>query len=300
MSTSLYNPHLRTPKTTSSIMKDVCLALTPAAIGSVVFFGVKALMIIIASVVACVASEYIWETLTKKELTIGDYSAVVTGMLLAFNVSSNTPIWVVVVSAVFSIIVVKQFFGGIGSNVLNPALMGRLFMMCIYPVQIMSYAEPMSDATAGATMLSVMKTGGEVSYSLMDAFIGKVPGALGETSALLLLLGFAYLVYKKEVNVEISGAFFATTLLVVAIFGQNPFQHFVAGGLVLGGCFMLTDYNLAGSKGHILYGVAAGILVAVIRLFGSFPEGVCYAILLVNCMSVIIDQIKKKHIYGVN
>lgn len=301
MSKDLYNPHLRVKKSTSTIMRDVCIALLPATIGSVVFFGFKALVLIIASVVTCVASEALWQKAHKQELTIFDYSAVVTGLLLAFNVSSTTPVWVIVISAVFSIIVVKQFFGGIGSNVLNPALMGRLFMMVVYPSQIMSYLEPMKvDVTAGATILSAAKHGGEVAYSLLDAFIGKVPGALGETSALLLLIGFAYLVYKKEVNVEVSGAFFITVLVLVTIAGQNPFMHFCSGGLVLGGCFMLTDYNLSSVKGNILYGVAAGIIVAAIRLFGSFPEGVCYAILIVNCMSVLINQIKEKHLYGIN
>ena len=299
MSVNLYNPHLRVNKTTQSIMRDVCIALLPAAIGSVIFFGVNSLIIILASVIACVACEAIWELLHKQPLTILDFSAVVTGMLIAFNVSSQTPLWVVVLAAVFSIIVVKQFFGGIGSNVLNPALMGRLFMMVVYPGSIMSYALPNGvDASSAATILS----GGEANYSFIDAFIGRVPGALGETSALLLLIGFAYLVYKKEVNVQISGAFFLSAAVMVAImYGPSEvLMHLVSGGLVLGGCFMLTDYNLAQSKGNVLLGVVAGILVVIFRKWAFYPEGVCYAILIVNTLSVLISGIKDKHIYGVN
>lgn len=301
MANNLYNPHLRSKKTTASIMLDVCLALVPALIGSVVFFGINALVLTAASVLACVLSEAAWQKAHGLPVTIRDLSAVVTGILLAFNVSSTTPVWAVVIAAVFSIIVVKQFFGGIGSNVVNPALMGRLFLMVVYPAKVMQYVEPMHvDTVTGATVLSAMKHGGEAAYSVMDAFIGKVPGALGETSALLLLIGFAYLVYKKEVNVEVSGAFFATVLILAAVAGQNPLMHLCSGGLVLGGCFMLTDYNLSSVKGNVLYGVAAGIIVAAVRIWGSFPEGVCYAILLVNCMSELIRNITTKHIYGMN
>lgn len=294
MSVNLYNPHLRINKTTSSIMKDVCIALLPAAIGSVIFFGINSLILIAASVITCVAGEAIWELLHKQSLTITDFSAVVTGMLIAFNVSSKTPIWAVVVAGLFSIIVVKQFFGGIGSNVLNPALMGRLFLMVVYPMSMMSYE---IDGVSSATILS----GGE-GFSFMDAFIGKVPGALGETSALLLLIGFAYLAWKKEVNVQVAGAFFlASAIMTAVMYGVADVpMHLVSGGLVLGGCFMLTDYNLAQSKGNVLLGVFAGILVVVFRKWAMFPEGVCFAILIVNTLSVLISQIKDKHIYGVN
>lgn len=300
MQNNVYNPHIRTKTTTASIMGDVCLALTPAAIGSVVFFGMRALLVILTSVVTCVAAEALWQLAHKEKVTVRDLSAVVTGILLAFNLSSTTPLWVVILGALFAILVAKQFFGGIGNNVFNPALMGRLFIMVVYPAKIMSYAEPLSvDGVAGATILSAVKTGAESSYSLMDAFIGKVPGALGETSALLLLLGFAFLVYKKEVNWSVSAAFFATVVVMMVIFGQDPLMQLCAGGLVLGGCFMLTDYNLSSGHGKWYYGVAAGVLVTLIRLFGSFPEGVCFAILLVNCIAPMLDQLEKRHVYGI-
>lgn len=301
MAKEYYNPHLRSKTTTASIMGDVCIALVPAAIASVVFFGISALIIILVSIATCLIGEALWQVAHHEKVTISDMSAVVTGILLAFNVSSTTPIWVVVLAALFAIIIVKHCFGGIGNNVYNPALMGRLFIMVVYPAKIMSYAEPMNvDAVSGATILSGIKHGMDVSYTVMDAFIGKVPGALGETSALLLLIGFAYLVYKKEVNVQVSGAFFATIFVIALIAGQNPFLHLFAGGVILGGCFMLTDYNLSSGHGKWLYGIAAGIIVMAIRILGSFPEGVCYAILIVNCMSVLLDNVqKKKHVYGI-
>ncbi|MDO4499885.1 MAG: RnfABCDGE type electron transport complex subunit D [Erysipelotrichaceae bacterium] len=299
MPSNLYAPHIRTPKTTASIMRDVCIALCPALIGSVIFFGIRSLLLTLVSVLSCVIFEALWQKLHKLPVTVKDFSAVVTGMLIAFNVSSTTPYWVVIIASAFSIIIVKQFFGGIGSNVMNPALMGKLFMSTVYPTYTMNYVEPMqTDLVAGATMLSAMKSGREVSYTVMDAFLGKVPGALGETSALLILIGFAYLIYKKEVNWKVSLAFMGTVAVIVTLAGQNPLAHLCAGGLMLGGCFMLTDYNLTNRTGNILMGVCAGIIVAFIRVWGMFPEGVCYSILFVNCMSELIKGIKTKHIYG--
>ncbi|MDD3369909.1 MAG: RnfABCDGE type electron transport complex subunit D [Lachnospiraceae bacterium] len=299
MDRELYNPHLRTKKTTAGIMGDVCLALVPAGIGAVVFFGIQALLLITVSVCTCILAEALWQILHHKTVTIRDYSAIVTGILIAFNVSSTTPIWVIILADIFAIIVVKQIFGGIGSNVFNPALVGRLFIMLVYPAKMMSYVMPMDvDTVAGATVLSNIKHGGEAGFSLMDAFLGKIPGALGETSALLLLIGFAYLVIKKEVNVMVSLSFFATVLLLTVIAGQDPLYHLFSGGLILGGCFMLTDYNFASRKGNWILGVLAGAIVVVMRVLGSFPEGVCYAILIVNCMSVLLEQLKQKHIYG--
>ncbi len=301
MANEFYNPHLRTKKTTQEIMRDVCIALIPALIASIVFFGFRSLLLVCVSAVTCMAAEALWQAAHKEAVTVSDFSAVVTGILLAFNVSSTTPVWVLMIADVFAIIVVKQFFGGLGSNVVNPALMGRLFLMLVYPASMMSYVMPQNvDAVSSATILSAVKHGGEAGFTVLDAFLGKVPGALGETSALCLLIGFAYLVYKKEVNWMISAAFFATVFVIMAVCGQGPFLQLFSGGLILGGCFMLTDYNLASKKGNLLYGIAAGIIVAAVRLWGTYPEGVCYAILFVNIMSVIIDKISTRHVYGIS
>lgn len=296
-----YNPHIRTKTTTRSIMLDVVIALIPALIGSVVFFGINALLLTAVSVLTCEISEALWQKAHGKPVTVLDCSSAVTGILIAFNVSSTTPVWVVILADIFAIVLIKQFFGGIGSNVVNPALMGRLFIMLVYPAKMMSYVMPMDvDTVSSATILSALKHGGETEFSVLDAFIGKVPGALGETSALLLLIGFAYLIVKKEVNWMASAGFFGTVVLMSLVAGADPLYQLFSGGLILGGCFMLTDYNFTSKSGKVLYGVVAGGFVASIRLFGSLPEGVCYGILAANCMVVLLENVMKKHVYGVN
>lgn len=296
------NPNLRTPKTTQKIMLDVCIALMPALIYSIVIFGMNSLILTVVSAVTCVVAEGIWQTLRKEQLTITDLSAVVTGILIAFNMSSTTPVWVVMIADVFAIIVVKQVFGGIGSNVVNPALMGRLFTMVVYPAKMMSYVVPGAvDTTASATVLSAVKAGQEVSYSLWDMIIGNIPGALGETSALLLLIGFLYLAYKKEVNVLAAVVYIGVVGLVSGVILGNVAAGFFGGGLFLGGLFMLTDYVFVSKKGKLLYALAAAVITILVRCFGMYPEGVCFGILIANCTVYFLDLIDKKpHVYGVN
>lgn len=296
---SYLNPHIRTPKSTKIIMRDVCIALIPAFIGAVYFFGVGAFYLTLACVATCVAGEYAWQKLNRLPVTM-DYSAVVTGILLAFNLSSNTPVWVAVIASLFSIIVVKQCFGGIGSNFANPALMGRLFVMFVYPSKLMSYAVPGADGVSGATVLSAAKHGEEIAYSVWDMFIGQIPGALGETSALLLLLGFVYLAIRKDLDWIVSVVYIGTTVLVCSLFGMDPLVSLLGGGLILGGCYMLTDYTLATSRLKLVVAVVAGLITAAIRIFSpTYPEGVCFAILAVNVLHYFIELLKKPHIYGV-
>ena len=288
------NPNLRTPKTTQKIMLDVCIALLPALVYATVVFGMNALLLTAVSVVTCVAAEGIWQVIRKETVTVSDLSAAVTGMLIAFNVSSNTPIWAVMIADVFAIIVVKQAFGGIGNNVVNPALMGRLFMMVVYPAQMMSYYDPTVDAVTHATVLS----GGE--YSVMNMILGNIPGALGETSALFLLVGFLYLAYKKEVNVLASVVYIAVVGLVSGLIMGNLAAGFLGGGLFLGGLFMLTDYVFVNKSGKLLYALTAAVITILVRCFSFLPEGVCFGILLANCLVTLIDKIDKKpHVYGV-
>lgn len=297
---SYLNPHIRTPKTTKVIMRDVCVSLIPAFIGSVYFFGVGAFYLTLSCVVTCVAAEYGWQKLNRLPVTM-DYSAAVTGMLLAFNLSSNTPVWVAVIASLFSILVVKQCFGGIGNNFANPALMGRLFVMIVYPSRLMSYAAPGVDGVSAATVLATAKQGGEITYSLWDMFIGRIPGALGETSALLLLLGFVYLVIRKDLDWLIAVVYMGMTVGVCTIFGMDPMVSFLGGGLILGGCYMLTDYTLATSRFKLVIAAIAGLITALIRVFSpTYPEGVCFAILAVNVLLYAIEQLKKPHIYGVS
>ena len=288
------NPNLRTPKTTQKIMLDVCIALLPALVYATVIFGMNALLLTAVSVATCVVAEGVWQAIRKETVTVSDLSAAVTGMLIAFNVSSTTPIWAVMIADVFAIIVVKQVFGGIGNNVVNPALMGRLFMMVVYPAQMMSYVDPTVDAVTHATVLS----GG--TYSVGNMILGNIPGALGETSALFLLVGFLYLAYKKEVNVLAAVVYIGVVGLVSGLIMGNVAAGFFGGGLFLGGLFMLTDYVFVSKSGKVLYALVAAVITILVRCFSFLPEGVCFGILLANCMVTLIDKIDKKpHVYGV-
>ena len=291
------NPNLRTPKTTQKIMLDVCIALLPALVYATVIFGMNALLLTAVSVATCVVAEGAWQAIRKETVTVSDLSAAVTGMLIAFNVSSTTPIWAVMIADVFAIIVVKQVFGGIGNNVVNPALVGRLFMMVVYPAQMMSYATPGAvDTVTHATVLS----GGAADYTVMNMILGNIPGALGETSALFLLVGFLYLAYKKEVNVLAAVVYIGVVGLVSGLIMGNVAAGFFGGGLFLGGLFMLTDYVFVSKSGKVLYALVAAVITIMVRCFSFLPEGVCFGILLANCMVTLIDKIDKKpHVYGV-
>lgn len=302
------SPHIVMDRSTKEIMQDVVIALVPALLGSLYFFGINSLILVLTAVTTCVLSEYIWQKIRKEQLTVEDWSAVVTGILLAFNVPSTTPIWAVMVASVFAIIVVKQFFGGIGSNFANPALMGRALLLFLWPASISGYVSTFhagTDAVSSATVLGLYKSGSELTYSKWDMFIGNIPGCLGETSALLLLIGFAYLCYRRVVNIAATGAYILTVLLMTFIFSnEGLFKgdiliNLLSGGLILGACFMMTDYASVAPRVKVTLAVIAGLVTAFIRIWGMLPEGVSYGILTANCLSGIIDNIIKPHIYGV-
>lgn len=300
-------PHLRTARTTQKIMFHVALALVPALLGAVYFFGIRALYLTGLSVAVCVLTEYLWQKLTKKQVTVGDFSAVVTGMLLAFNMPVTAPAWIVVVTSVFSILVVKQMFGGIGNNFANPALMGRLLAMVVWPGAVMQYVAPRTlaaDAVSSATVLGAVKTGSEAGYSYLQMFLGETPGALGETSKLLLLAGFGYLCYLGIVNAEAALTYIATVLVLTFVFGPaglftgDILLNLFGGGLIIGACFMLTDYAFVTRRGRLLYALTAGVITAGIRIFSIYPEGICFGILTANCLAGGLSLLQKKHIYG--
>lgn len=303
-------PHLRAPRTTRGLMLDVAIALVPALLGAIYFFGIRSLYMTAFSVAVCVLTEFLWQKLTKKPVTAGDFSAVVTGMLLAFNLPVTTPLWVIGASAVFAILVVKQMFGGIGYNFVNPALMGRLLIMVAWPQTVMQYAAPVTvqqtDAVASATVLGTMKNGAESAYSYWQMFIGEMPGAIGETSKLLLLVGFVYLCYKGAVNIEAALTYIATVTVLTFVFGPSGLftgdilGNLLGGGLILGGCYMLTDYVFVSRKGKILYAIVAGAITAAIRIFSLYPEGICFGILTANCLAGLMAFLYKKHVYGVS
>lgn len=303
------SPHIVIKRTTKDIMQDVALALVPALIGSIYFFGIKALILVLSAVTTCILSEYIWQRIRKEQLTVSDWSAVVTGILLAFNVPSTTPIWAIMVASVFAIIVVKQIFGGIGSNFANPALMGRALLLFLWPASISDYVSTNHsglDGISSATVLGLLKSGKDISaYSKWDMFIGNIPGSLGETSALLLLIGFAYLCYRRVVNIATTGTYTLVVLLITFVFAKNGLftgdilVNLLSGGLILGACYMITDYPSVAPRVKVTLAAVAGLITGGMRIWGMLPEGVLYGILVANCLSGLVDFIIKPHIYGV-
>lgn len=301
-------PYIRKNISTTQVMGDVALALIPALLGSIYYFGLRSLLLTGVSVITCVAAEYLWQLSTGKQVTAGDFSAVVTGMLIAFQVPVTTPVWAVLIASLFAILIVKQLFGGIGSNFLNPALAGRLLIMVLWPAAIVQYVLPRGavDAVSSATVLTNLKGGSGPGYSYLDMFLGRIPGSLGETSKLLLLIGFGYLCYKGLVNAAASVTYIITVVLVTFVLGRNGWftgdilSNLLGGGLILGACFMLTDYSFISARGRLLYSVIAGVITALVRLYSVYPEGVCFGILAANCLVGLMTRFEQHHVYGVS
>ena len=307
------SPHIREKVNTRSIMLDVIIALVPAMAIAVWNWGVRPLILTAVSVVACVAFEWLYRKGTKKPQTIGDLSAVVTGILLAYVCPVSLPYWMVVVGAFFAIVVVKQLFGGIGKNFLNPALAGRAALVACYAAFMTSWTLPNGvDAATAATPMAMMKEGSFAllteTYSLADMFIGRIGGSVGEVSSLMLLIGGAWLIGRKIINWHTPVAYIATVAVVtfIAPRGNDPLQwmlyNVLGGGLMLGALFMATDYATSPvtKKGQLIFGIGCGLITVMIRYFGSYPEGVCYSILIMNCTSWLIDKYVKPSRFGVS
>ena len=314
------NPHIRGSETTRSIMLDVIIAMCPALIWAIIYFGVEALLLTAVSVIGCVVFEGLYRKLMHKPQSIDDLSAVVTGMLLAFVCPATTPLWMILIGDFFAIIVVKQLFGGIGKNFLNPALAGRAALLASYATAMTTWAVPMSklsafgsnaDAVTSSTPLAMMKNGDFATltstYSVVDMFLGRVGGSLGEVSALMLLLGGVYLVIRKVISWHIPVAYIATVAiltLIAAPAGISGVDYMLynvfGGGLMLGAIFMATDYATSPvtKPGQIIFGIGCGLLTCFIRRFGSYPEGVCYSILIMNCTTWLLDKYIRPTIYG--
>lgn len=303
------SPHIVMNRSTKKIMQDVVIAMIPALLGGIYFFGIDSLILVLAAVTTCILSEYFWQKIRREQLTVSDWSCVVTGILIAFNVPSTTPIWAVMVASVFAIVIVKQFFGGIGSNFANPALMGRVLLLFLWPASISNYVTTYHtgvDAVSSATVLGLYKAGSEITqYSKWDMFIGSIPGCIGETSALLLLIGFAYLCYRRVVNIAATSAYILTVILVTFVFSKDGLFrgdiliNLLSGGLILGACFMMTDYASVAPRVKVTLAIIAGLITGGIRLWGMLPEGVSYGILVANCLSGIVEILIRPHIYGV-
>lgn len=295
-------PHLRTDKTVNKIMLDVIIAMTPAMIGSVYFYGLNALMLILISVASCILFEFGAQKLFKKPVRIKDLSAIVTGILLAFNLPANAPWWIAVFGAAFAIIIVKECFGGIGSNFMNPALAARAALVASWPAIMSTYVNP--DGITSATPLAILKSGSSALPSINRMLIGDIGGSLGETSAVLLLIGALYLLIKGIIDWKIPTFFILSTCAMLFVLGIDPsliIYHILGGGLILGAFFMATDYSTSPitPNGKIIFAVGAGILTALIRIKGSMPEGVSYAILLMNVATPLIERMTKPKVFGV-
>ncbi|WP_102401339.1 RnfABCDGE type electron transport complex subunit D [Haloimpatiens massiliensis] len=290
------SPHIRSNETVNGIMRDVIIALIPAALAGIYFFKFRAALVMITAVVSAVFSEWLWQKLTKRQITINDLSAVVTGILIAFNVPVSIPLWMVAVGSAFAIIVVKQFFGGIGENIVNPALAGRAFLLSSWPSAMTTWT---IDGATSATPLAILKGAEGNLPSLMNLFVGHVGGCIGETSALALLIGFAYLLYRRVISYHIPVFYIGTVFILTTIIGRNGFMtgngiyEIFAGGLMLGAIFMATDYTTCPMtrKGQIIFAIGCGVLTSVIRIFsGAYPEGVSYSILIMNLFVPLIDK----------
>lgn len=292
------SPHIRAKDTTKSVMRDVVIALLPATAASIYFFKLEALLVILASVLSCVGAEYIWQKALKRKVTIGDLSAVVTGLLLAFNLPPSVPLWIPVVGGAFAIIIAKQFFGGLGQNIVNPALVARAFLLASWPTPMTTWT---LDGVTTATPLAALKAGTQAP-GLMDVFIGNVGGCIGETSALALIIGGAYLIFKHVIDWRIPVSYIGTTFIITAIAGRagNPLYELFAGGLMLGAFFMATDYATSPITplGRIIFGVGCGVLTGVIRVLGGYPEGVSYSILIMNLFVPLIERWTAPKIFG--
>ena len=305
-------PHIRSNDTVTKIMRDVLIALAPAVVGSVYFFGMQALIIYLISVICCVGSEFLFQKITKKESQIGDLSAIVTGVLLAMNMPAGVPWYVPAIASIFAIVIVKEAFGGIGGNFVNPALAGRAMAMLSWPALMATYTAPAmakvaetADAASAATPLTIIKAGQQLDAlpPLKDMFLGNIGGVIGETSALLLLIGACYLLVRKVIDWKIPVIYIATTAVFLLIFGVGtellPYE-LLGGGLFLGAFFMATDYSSTpqGDKGKIIFAIGCGLLTAVIRMKGNMAEGVSYSILLMNVASPLIERLTKTEAYG--
>lgn len=315
------NPHIRTNEDTRSIMLDVIIALCPALLMSVIRFGFRALIAVVVSMASAMFFEWLYRKLLHKTQTLGDLSAAVTGMLLAFVCPVTLPYWMLIVGNFFAIFVVKQLYGGLGKNFLNPALAGRAALVACYTGQMTSWIDPstkaplfggLADVVTAATPLTTMKSGEfaelTAQYSLSDMFIGNIGGSLGEISSMMLIIGGLYLIFRKVISWQIPVAYIGSVAILTFLFPQGNdaltwmLYNVLGGGLFLGAFFMATDYvtSPVTKKGQLIFGLGCGLITVFIRYFGSYPEGVCYSILVMNCCTWIIDKYTKPTRFGVD
>lgn len=295
------SPHLHTANSTRRIMGDVLVALIPAMVMSIVYFGWRALLLLSISAATCVLCEYLCRKVMKRAQTIDDLSAIVTGVLLAMNVPSSLNPLMLMFGDVVAIVVVKQMFGGIGQNFVNPALMARIILMNSFPGPMTSWPQPFAaDATTSATPLGLLKESGQFHPDYLQLLIGNRGGCLGETCALALLIGFIYLLARKVIAPTIPLFYIGTAAVLSVAMGRDVLVDLLCGGLLLGAIFMATDYTTSPitTKGKILYAIGCGCLTMLIRNFGSLPEGVSYSIVLMNILAPLIERVTRPRAFG--
>lgn len=309
------SPHAHSPVTTQTIMRDVLIALVPALLGSIYFFGFRALLVTLVSAAACVFFEWGFCKVRKLHCKTYDLSAVVTGVLLAFVCPVTIPYWTIILGDFFAIVLVKMLFGGLGKNIVNPALAGRAFLFS-WPVLMSNWVKvgfsnaagllSTADAVTAATPMSAMHQGALPEESILDMFLGNIGGCIGETSALLLIIGFIYLLYRKVITARIPLAYIGTVAILAFLFPQGNDRiawmaaQVFGGGLMLGAIFMATDYVTSPltKLGQIVYGIGCGVITILIRYFGGYSEGVTYAILCMNACAVLLDKVGRPVKFG--
>ncbi len=303
-------PHVRSKESIQSIMRDVVIALIPASVMGIYYFGIKALMLIIVSIVSSVVFEWGYEKILKKPVTISDFSAILTGLLLALNLPATASWWVPVVGSFIAIVIAKQFYGGLGQNFINPALIGRAFLVAAYPTQTTGAAfatgRMVTDASTYATPLAQLKAGTAIvnADAIKNALIGNVGGTIGETCAIALIIGGIYLLVKHVISWRIPVVYIVVVFILTSLMRGNGFlggvYEIFCGGLMLGAIFMATDYVTSpiSAKGQIIFAIGCGILTSLIRVYGGYPEGVSYSILIMNLAVPLIDRVTRPRIFG--
>jgi len=301
-------PHVRSKESVQSIMRDVIIALTPATLVGIFFFGLNSLLLVLVSIASAVFFEWAYQKVMKKTVTITDLSAVVTGLLLAMNLPPSTPLWMAAAGSAFAIIIAKQLFGGLGQNFINPALAGRAFLLISYPTAMTTWSAPVgfgADAVSMATPLSYLKDGVLPDESLFQLFIGQVSGCIGEVSAVALIAGGIYLIVRHVISWRIPVIYIGVVFILSMLLGRDGLGNvavyeLLVGGLMLGAFFMATDYASSPitTTGQIIYAVGCGLMTVLIRTFGGYPEGVSFAILIMNLFVPLIERFTEPKIFG--
>lgn len=300
-------PHVRTKDSTSRVMLYVIIALLPASLFGIFNFGYKALVLILVTIASCLASEWIFDKIVHKKNSLPDLSAVVTGLLLALNLPAGLPWWEAVIGSVFAIVIVKMLFGGLGQNFMNPALGGRCFLLIAFAADMTNFSSAKFEAYSGATPLGMIRNEGLSSVNIMDMLTGKIPGTIGETSVIAILIGAIFLILMGVINLKIPASYIITFAIFMFIFGADRFNttyvvaELCGGGLMLGAFFMATDYVTSPitPMGQILFGICCGLLTGIFRCFGANAEGVSFAIILSNLLVPLIEKITVPNAFGI-